>query len=230
MPALTSGAGFRHAYPSRLIAVPGGSFADGRVRRNDAEGTALLCPADYSVLPAESECRHFDSTHREKLLVDSHIRLGHLRCREARLELASDPLAAHDASTVHRAHRLIHRFDDDAGDAVVHHFRNRAGAPGDDRRARRHRLDHDEAERLRPVDGEEERERIAEEARLGVIVDLADELDQRIGEQRLDDRPEVVLVRFVDLRSDLERHSARLAISIALSGRFSGEILPMKAR
>ena len=67
------------------------------------------------------------------------------------------------------------------GDAVVDHLGHRAVPEGQHGRAAGHRLDHGEAERLRPVDGEEKRARFAEELDLAAVVDLADELDAGFG-------------------------------------------------
>ena len=48
-------------------------------------------------------------------------------------------------------HRLIHRNNDGARDALVDDFRNGTLAEGKDGCAARHRLDHHQAERLRPT-------------------------------------------------------------------------------
>ena len=63
-----------------------------------------------------------------------------------------------------------------------------------------------------------------------ILADLADELDMRLGEKRLDFRFEVVSVDMVDLGGDLYPHAGRAAIRIARSGAFSGEMRPRKAR
>jgi hypothetical protein len=48
-------------------------------------------------------------------------------------------------------HRFIHRINDGARDALVDDFRNGTLAEGKDGCAARHRLDHHQAERLRPT-------------------------------------------------------------------------------
>ena len=73
-----------------------------------------------------------------------------------------------------------------SSNVILHDFRNRAFAEGQHRRAARHRLDHDETERLRPVDREQQGERLAEKFALGGLVDLADEFNAGAVEQRLD--------------------------------------------
>ena len=104
---------------------------------------------------------------------------------------------------------LFHGFDDGAGDTFVDDLRHRAAAERQDRRAAGHRLDHGEAERFRPVDGKQQRLRVAEELRLLMFVDLADEFDAGAVEQRLDLGPEIGLVDAVDLCSDLQRNAKR---------------------
>src|SRR5437879_4503086 len=51
-------------------------------------------------------------------------------------------------------YRLIHRIDDGTRYARIDDFRNGTPAEGKDGRATRHRLDHHQAERLRPIDRE----------------------------------------------------------------------------
>ena len=107
----------------------------------------------------------------------------------------------------HRGDRFLHAFHQKAVASMLDHFRRRAVAPGDDRRSRRHRLDHHEAKWFRPVDREEHGARAAEECGLVGIADLADELDQRVVEQRLDLILEISGVGVVDLGSDLQLHA-----------------------
>ena len=58
--------------------------------------------------------------------------------------------------------------------------------------------------------GNSSAERVAEKLGLRVVADLADELDQRIVEQRLDDRRGSSRVDRVDLGRDLQRHACAL--------------------
>ena len=48
--------------------------------------------------------------------------------------------------------RLVDAVDDKPSDAVVNHFRHRPARPCDDWRATGHGFDHDQAERLQPID------------------------------------------------------------------------------
>jgi Pyruvate phosphate dikinase, AMP/ATP-binding domain len=64
-----------------------------------------------------------------------------------------------------------------ARDALVDDFRNGTLAECKDRCAERHRLDHYQAERLRPIDREQKGLSLAQEFSLSALIDLADELD-----------------------------------------------------
>src|SRR5204862_5774793 len=70
-------------------------------------------------------------------------------------------------------------------------------------------LYHGPAERLRPIDGKQQCLRLAEELRLLVLVDFADEFDARALEQRLDLPAEIGFVNAVDLGCDLQRNAKR---------------------
>ena len=63
-------------------------------------------------------------------------------------------------------------------DAVFHDFFDRAAREGEDRRAARHRLDHDEPERLLPLDREEHRPGSREQRILLLGVRFAHVLDE----------------------------------------------------
>ena len=91
--------------------------------------------------------------------------------------------------------------------ALVDDLGHRAVAEGEHGRAARHRLDHHQTERLGPVDGEQQAARLAQEARLAALVDLADELDAGLSQQRLDLGLEVLLVDAIDLGRDLQRNA-----------------------
>src|SRR6185437_10725521 len=58
-----------------------------------------------------------------------------------------------------------------------------------------------------PVDWKKQRLRLAQELRLLLVVDLADEFDAAGGEQRLDLGAKIDLVGAVDLGRDFERYS-----------------------
>ena len=98
------------------------------------------------------------------------------------------------------------------------------------RSATSHRFNHHQAERLRPVDGEQQRQGAGEKRALGNIVDFSDELDLRSFDERGDGLFKIILVRAVDFGSDLSGIPAALEMAIARSTRFSGEMRPRKAR
>jgi hypothetical protein len=69
---------------------------------------------------------------------------------------------------------------------VIDDFRDGAPSKGDHRGPVGHCFDEHEAERFGPIDREEQRDGVAKEGPLVAVADLADELDQRVFEQRLD--------------------------------------------
>jgi len=106
-------------------------------------------------------------------------------------------------------HRLIHRIDDGTRDALVDDFRNGTPAESKDGCAARHGLDHDQAERLRPIDREQKRLCLAQEFGLAALIDLADELDPRIVQQRCDLFTEIGFIDLVDFGGDLQGNAER---------------------
>ncbi|MNQ90988.1 hypothetical protein D3C85_1063510 [compost metagenome] len=102
--------------------------------------------------------------------------------------------------------RLLHAVDQEPGGPILNDFGRRTAAEGDDRGAAGQGLDHHQTEGLGPVDREEQGLGPAEEGRLLVVADLADELDQGVAvDHRLDDRLPIGLVRRIDLGRDLQR-------------------------
>ena len=92
-----------------------------------------------------------------------------------------------------------------------------------DRCAARHCLDHHHAERLRPIDREQERLRLAQEFGLAALIDLADELDPRIAQQRCDPFAEIGFIGPVDFGGDLQGNAKRSRYS-------NGAIRPLLGR
>src|SRR5262249_57423631 len=108
-----------------------------------------------------------------------------------------------DSGALQRVDQLVERVDDESGPPVDQELGDGPARSGDDRRAARERFDHDEPERLWPVDREQQRLRLPEEPGFVRVADLADELDQWIVEQRPDVALEVSTVGGIDLRGDL---------------------------
>src|SRR5277367_277352 len=81
--------------------------------------------------------------------------------REALIEARADFGAVEFHHSRHRRRGRLDIIDQKAGYAIVNDFRRRAGAESNDRRSAGHSLDHDEAERLGPIDRENERRSLA---------------------------------------------------------------------
>src|SRR5690348_15455998 len=93
----------------------------------------------------------------DELVVDGDVVLHHARDREAAQEGAADGGAVEAVEAAERINRAGDVLDDIAADTLIDDFRHRAAAVSHNRRAARHRLDHRQAERLRPVDREDQR-------------------------------------------------------------------------
>ena len=102
--------------------------------------------------------------------------------------------------------------------------------PHDDRRAERHRLDDDKTERFRPVDRENQCCGVAQEIRLLVLADLADDIRRPAVDMRLHRLAKICRSSSPTLAAILSFMPLRRAISIARSGRLSRDSLPRKAR
>src|ERR1700755_439161 len=72
---------------------------------------------------------------------------------ETVFEAGTDLSSVQTVQTMHRSNCLLLVIDDEARDAVLNDFRHRPATIGDHRRSARHRLAHDQAERLRPTGG-----------------------------------------------------------------------------
>ena len=99
---------------------------------------------------------------------------------------------------------------------VIHHetrfpmlenFGDRTVAPCDHRRTACQGFDHDQSERLRPIDRKQQRSRVAQQFILFAAADLTDKLDERpgIAQERLD--------RLVDNTRDPRRKSLAATLS-----------------
>ena len=133
----------------------------------------------------------------------------HAACREAGLELFAD------GGPVQRRKAIDHRdgagfiFHHETGEADVDDLRDRSPVIGEDRRTAGHRLDHDEAERLGPINRNQQADCAAEEVRLLAIRDLADEFDQRTGlDERCNQLVVLLLIGAIDLCRNLQRNAA----------------------
>jgi hypothetical protein len=125
-------------------------------------------------------------------------------------------------------HGFIFTVHDVTGFAFVDDFRNRSAAPSDHGGSACHGLDHDQAERLRPVDRKQQGTGVAQERRLLAVADLADELDERMVEQRLYDFMEIGPVRISLARSGADSGIEVTVAKLKQCGRLSavGESSP----
>jgi hypothetical protein len=121
---------------------------------------------------------------------------------------ANGPAGAFDR--VHASQRLhgpLDRIDDPAGDTGLEQLGHRAPGPCQHRRAARERLDHDHAERLGPVDREEQRTSAAEQRGFLRFSDLAEIGDVRLRHQFGDLRFEIRAIRRVDFGGHAQLHA-----------------------
>ena len=125
------------------------------------------------------------------------------------LELLADRSPVQRGKAIDHGDRAGLVFHDEAGEAGVDDLRDRAAVIGDHGRAAGHRFDHHEAERLRPVDRDQQADRAGQEIGFLAVADLADIFDQRVGlDERGDQLIVIVLVGAIDLGRDLERNAA----------------------
>src|SRR5215470_7363516 len=82
----------------------------------------------------------------------------HAARRETMLEVIADFLSRQARKPVESSNRAFVILDDKARQALIDDFPNRTAIECDDRCSAGHRLYHDEAERLRPVDRIEQRD------------------------------------------------------------------------
>src|SRR5262249_9994409 len=111
--------------------------------------------------------------------IDAHIVFRHARGGKAPFEHLPAATAIKTRQTSDPARRYLPLPDAEPG-AVFNNFGHGAVGPRDPRRAAGHRLDHHQAEWLRPINREEQRIRLAKKSLLPLTADLADEFDQRV--------------------------------------------------
>ena len=132
----------------------------------------------------------------------------HARGGKTMLERLPNPDTAHRIDPTGRGDRLIHGLNDEATDTIADHFWHGAVAESN------HRCAADIASIItRPKGsgqsiGNSSARACPRKIALGAFVDLANELDQGMVEQRWNDLLEVGLVGPVDLGGDLQRHAS----------------------
>src|SRR5712675_2031878 len=98
-------------------------------------------------------------------------------------------------------------IDDKTRYAIIDDFRYRAGPERDHRRAARHGFDHDQAERLRPVDRKQQSGGIGKKLLLGRIINFANQPDLVAVNLRFKPFLEVTPLAAWYFRCDAKRHS-----------------------
>src|SRR5262249_52007398 len=108
-----------------------------------------------------------------------HVVIRHSRSRKALLKNFATPFSAQLRHPSNGCYGILRSFHNEACVTLLHYFGNRAVAIGYDRRAARHRLNHHQPERLRPVDRKEQRICIAEEFIFLPLPNLTNEFHER---------------------------------------------------
>src|SRR5215472_18814811 len=104
--------------------------------------------------------------------------MRHSRRRKALLKHFPTPFPAQFSYSADCLDRILHAFNDEAGGTRLHKLGDRATAIRNDGRAAGHRLNHYQAEWLRPVDRKQQRVRIAQEFTFLDVADLAYEFHE----------------------------------------------------
>src|SRR5205807_7706545 len=90
------------------------------------------------------------------MAVDRQVVVGHASNAEAPLESPPAFNSTQASDLLNGPPRLLGIVNDQPSHAVLDNLWNRPVAVSDDRRATGHRLDHDQSERLRPINREQE--------------------------------------------------------------------------
>jgi hypothetical protein len=119
---------------------------------------------------------------------------GHHPGCKALLDHLAAPAPVDTIDVFGRRDSLLLVLDDKPGHPFIDDLGHRPVRVGDHGRATSHRFDHDQAERLGPVDRHQQRPRVADEIVLRLLADLADECHQRIVQQGFDHGLEIFAV------------------------------------
>src|SRR5438105_14263428 len=150
-------------------------------------------------IPVYAKPRSLLASGARHAVVNPQVILGHAAGTEALFEGFATARTDHSRHLTHGLNRLFDAGHNKSRDPFLHDFRHGAVWPGDDRRAASQGLDHDQAERLRPIDREEERQRPGHQILLVLAANLADKFYEWIVEEGLDLVVEIILIGLVDL-------------------------------
>src|ERR1700722_2844472 len=106
---------------------------------------------------------------------------------------------------MHRSGRLLLVLDNEARHTVLDHLGNGAGAICDNGRSAGHRLDHDQSERLGPIDWKQQGGGLRQERLLFGIVDLSDQMNLLAVDERFKTLLEVTGLAARDLGCNAKR-------------------------
>ena len=134
----------------------------------------------------------------------------HPLCGKTPFKLGANLAPVHVGDLSRSSRRGIDGTDDTAADAVRNDFRHGPVGPSDHRRSSRHCFDHDEPERLWPVDRKQKRARVAEKFALLGFADFAYELDEGMVKKRFDLGLEIRNINGVHLCRELQGDTGSL--------------------
>src|SRR5688500_2251865 len=140
-------------------------------------------------------------------VVNAFVICRHHFSGETRLELFTAGLPRDRADILDTRDEFFESRTDKSGDTMAQDLRYRAAGPGNDGSPASKSLDHYESEWLRPIDREQQRERVAEKLLLLGLVYFTDELDTWSRKQGLDDRVEIFAIDAIDFCGNFQGHA-----------------------
>jgi hypothetical protein len=140
---------------------------------------------------------------RQQSVIDRHVIARHSIGGESLLERLAALPAVEIPGAAHGLDSLFDRIHDEPRAAVIDQLGHGPVVPRDGGRPSRQAFDDHHAERLGPVDREQQRSGASEQGPLLLFRDFAQELDAIRMKQRLDDLGEVLLIDLVHLGRDL---------------------------
>src|SRR5664280_298528 len=163
---------------------------------------------------------HRSAALGDELAINIHIFPSHPLGGEAAVEFSAYLSSIQAFCPSDCRHCFLDCVDNKSGDTLRHDLGNRAAPECNHRRATRHGFDHDQPERLRPVDRKQQGGGTTKEVFFVAFIDLSDELDVRmVGlDHWADLGVPIGLIGAIYLCCNLQRHPALrcdLAIEIA---------------
>src|SRR6516164_6318904 len=113
-------------------------------------------------------------------LVHTQVFVAHASRAESLFETFAASAAVESAQAFDCLYRFIHAIHDESAHAVLDDLLHRTSTKRDHGRSAGHGFDHDQPEGLRPIDGKQQRRRLAQECTLAVISDFVQERHMRL--------------------------------------------------